>query len=179
MNKKTLYFGLASGLAGAIFFLGPWLFIDLKTLTPADLAGSEVIGYTTMLLSMCFVPIGIYSYRKSELGGSIGFWPALKVGLIITGISVLTFYLFNVLLYEVIDPNFLSDFMAIYPDVMAEQLKNDPVKLQETLAVIEQNGDLYTNGWFYGMMMAGSTLMMGIVLALISALAFLWIDGRK
>lgn len=179
MDKRTLYFGLASGLLGAMLFLGPFLFTDIKDMTADDMTSGEIIGYSTMLLSMCFVPVGIISYRKRVLNGSIRFFQALKVGVIISVVSSFTFYLCNVLLYEVIDPNFLSDFIEIYPTMLAKQHTDDPAQAAKALAEFEANKEMFSNGWIYGLLMASSTLMMGVVLALIAALSFLYVDGKK
>ena len=45
-----------------------------------------VFGYVTMLVALSAVFVAIKRYRDTELGGVIGFWPALGLGL---GISVI------------------------------------------------------------------------------------------
>ncbi len=165
MRNKAVIYGLISGGIASVFFLGPFLFIDVAT---SDFEGLEVLGYLTMLLSMMLVVVGILSYRKLEMNGSITFLPAFKMGMLITIISTVLFYGANILLYEVLSPNLLTDFMDVYPEQMLEANPNDP-EVAQMVKEYEEMRDVYTNGWIYGLLMSGTTFFMGLTLALLTS----------
>jgi Protein of unknown function (DUF4199) len=50
-------------------------------------SGSLVVGYTTMVLSFILIHFGIRSYRDTVMGGTVTYWKALRVGLLITLIA--------------------------------------------------------------------------------------------
>lgn len=175
MFKKALLFGSISALICAVFFLGPWLFLDMETV---DFSNSEFIGYFTMVVSMALVALGIYSYRKNEGNGTITFATGLKLGLLITAVSTVLFYIANVLMYEVIAPDFLSDFMEIYPRRLLAENPGDPEVLALTQEY-EAMRDVYSNGWIYGLIMAVTTGLMGLVFTLLSSLVFATMDRKK
>ena len=81
MWQKMLSYGFAAGLIVAI----PMnvMLVAMKGQPP--LAWGMVFGYVTMLVALSAVFVAIKRYRDRELGGVIGFWRALGLGL---GISV-------------------------------------------------------------------------------------------
>jgi hypothetical protein len=105
MKKIVLTFGT---IAGVILSL-----LMVLTFALQNRLGFEhgmVIGYTTMVASLLMVYFGIRTYRDTVLGGRIGFWPAMKVGLLISLIATC----FYVATWEVMYYNFMPTYMHDY-----------------------------------------------------------------
>lgn len=164
MNPTILKFGVFSGLAGAVLFLGPFVIDPEISFDSESMARGEIIGYSAMFLSMTLVFFGVRA-RGKEVEGPYSFMEALKTGLLITVVSVAVFYLGNVLLYEVIHPDFLETFFDGYREYSIETGAS-----AEEIAQLNASEKMFTNGYLYGLLMASSTLLMGLVISLISAL---------
>lgn len=156
----------------SIFFLGPIVIFPDSYTNPEWMGMGELIGYSIMLLAMLCVFFGVRRARLQS-DGPFGFSKALITGLLITGVANLIFYLANVFLYEVIAPDFLENFMAFYKDYMIENAA--PGEREVLAAEFEQQRAMMTNAWIYAMIMAGTTVGIGIIISLISAAVF----GRK
>lgn len=165
MNNPVIRFGVFSGLAATILFLGPLVVSPDSFLKPENMASGEVIGYASMFLAMLLVFFGVRAHRK-EKGGSYSFGDGIKAGLLITAISTVVFYIGNVLVYEVIRPGFLETFFDFYVSHMEES-----GMAPEKVAEMKGNRAMMINGYTYAAVMSSTTLMMGIIISLISALA--------
>jgi hypothetical protein len=113
MKKIVLKFGIISGvmLAAVSAVLMP---LCLKA------EGSVVVGYTAMVAAFLFVFFGIRSYRE-QLGGTITFGQAFKVGIFITLITCA----FYVVAWEIVYFNFLPDFAETYGAHMIEKMRRN------------------------------------------------------
>ena len=106
MKRIVLIFGLISGvITSAMMFLTLPLLHNDKI----NFANGEVIGYSSILLSMLLVFFGIRSYRENH-GGTVSFGRAFTVGILITIISCL----FYVASWEIIYFKFMPDFAEKY-----------------------------------------------------------------
>ncbi|QTN38365.1 DUF4199 domain-containing protein [Cryomorphaceae bacterium] len=164
MKKVTTRFGVYSGLAATIFFLGPMVVSPDSFLQPENMASGEVVGYTTMFLCMSLVFFGVRAHRK-EASGGYSFGDGFKAGLLITVVSTVVFYLGNVLVYEVIKPGFLEEFFVFYREYMVENGSSEA-----EIAQMDSSAVMMTNGWIYAVVMASTTFLMGLVISLISGI---------
>lgn len=82
MLRNILVYGMIAGVIVAIPTFG--LTVLLKDHPPEQYG--LLIGYTTMLVALSAIFVGIKRHRDIEGGGIIGFWPAFGLGL---GISVI------------------------------------------------------------------------------------------
>lgn len=171
-NKAIRNYGTIGGLLLSILFLGPIAISPNSYRDPAMMGIGEVVGYGVMILAMCCVFFGVRSAKKNS-EKAFGFGKALSTGLLITLVANLIFYMANVLLYEVIAPDFLENFMAFYKDYTLEQTPME--KREVVLAQFEQEAEMMTNGWVYGMIMAATSFAFGLVFSLLAAVIF----GRK
>ena len=79
MLTTILRYGVIAGIIVAIpTFAIP---VTFKSLSPAT---GMVIGYTSMLVALSFVFMGVKHQRDAAGGGVITFWPALGLGLAIS-----------------------------------------------------------------------------------------------
>ncbi|MDE1467943.1 DUF4199 domain-containing protein [Aurantiacibacter sp. D1-12] len=77
-TRTVLTFGSISGIILAVLFLTTLSFMD--TSSPDNTFGM-IIGFLTMFIALSVIFVGVKRYRDQELGGVIGFWQALKLGI--------------------------------------------------------------------------------------------------
>ncbi|MCA3255582.1 MAG: DUF4199 domain-containing protein [Alphaproteobacteria bacterium] len=81
MLKLILRYGVIAGLiVGTAMGITTSLMAD----NPPPMWVGMLIGYTSMLVALSFVFVGVKRHRDEALGGVIGFWPALGMGLAIS-----------------------------------------------------------------------------------------------
>lgn len=80
MKKIVLTYGPIAGLV-VVLLMSLFLAIAGKE---HDFQLGEILGYTSMILALSTIFIGVRKYRDDELGGTISFGKAFQVGLLIT-----------------------------------------------------------------------------------------------
>ena len=106
MLRTILKYGVIAGLVvGGFEFV---TFVVFSGMPPMKYG--MLIGYTTMLIALSAVFVGIKRYRDVDRGGVIGFWPALGVGL---GVSFIA-GLFYVAAWESLQAMTHMDFATCY-----------------------------------------------------------------
>lgn len=104
MKRIALKFGL---IAGAILGAMIVVTIPLYRRGVIGFENGELIGFSSMVLAFLLVFFGIRSYREEVRGGTIGFWKAVGVGLLITLVACTVY----VLTWQVMYFGFFPDFM--------------------------------------------------------------------
>lgn len=140
MKKTILIYGFISGGISAVVMLVSALFHS-GTL---DFKYGEIIGYSSILLSMLFVYFGIRSFRDKVRDGIISFSKAFQVGILITVISCLCYVITWLFVYHFIMP----DFMDQYAAHMLEKMRMDGASLeliQEKSQEMDQFKAMYQN----------------------------------
>ena len=107
MHKIVLRFGLAVGRHPGGHVMTP-LFLHRDV----DFDHSEVLGYSSMVLSFLLVFFGVRSYRDTVAGGAIGFGKAFQVGILITLITCAMYVIAWEIAYFNFFPNFLDQYSA-------------------------------------------------------------------
>jgi hypothetical protein len=122
---------------------------------------------------MCTVFFGIRHYRNNERGGFITFWKAMQVGLLISLVAGLVFYVANFIFYEALGDKFYPKYQEYYLETLkksgkpAAEIEKDLKAYQEDW---EANKALYTNSFFQAFVMFSSAFLIGVVISIISAL---------
>lgn len=164
MKNIVLKFGLLSGLATIAMFA---VMLPLTMNGTIDFEGSEVIGYSSMILSFLLVFFGIRSYRR-KAGGTITFGKAFQVGILITLIACAVY----VVTWEIYYFGFDNDFADKYATFAIEKLKKSGAS-PETIAAETQKMDkfkvMYQNPAFNIGMTFMEIFPVGLVMTLISA----------
>jgi hypothetical protein len=168
-NKTLFIYGLIGGILGVSLFLGPIVVSPEYYLESDNFSGGEVVGYTVMLLSMIPVYFGTRAYRNKFHKETFSFLKGLGSAMRITLISSLVFYIGNVLLYEVIAPDFLNDFAEVYHDYMLESAKTAE-EIEAVNAEFGASNQWFRNSYLYGLLMTVSVFLFGLIISLISAL---------
>ena len=155
-------YGLAAGLIiGSILF---GTTVGLGQHIP-DPAVGMAIGYAGMLLAFSMIVIAIRRHRDGVLGGVIGFWPALGLGLGITLIATI----FYVLAWEAALAVTGMDFGAEYAGMMlaeAEKTRDAAAKAKAEAAQFARD---YAQPWWRMGVTATEILPVGLLVSLMAA----------
>ena len=107
MKNVVVKFGL---IAGAVLSASMLLSAAFK-----DQIGFEwgaVVGYTSMVAAFLTIYFAIRSYRDTALGGAIRFWPAVRVGLLVTLIASTCYVATWQFVYRRMLPDFGERYIA-------------------------------------------------------------------
>jgi hypothetical protein len=130
--------------------------------------GGMMVGYTTMLISFLMIHFGIRSYRDTVLGGSVRFWPAARLGLLIALIASVCYSA----TWLVVGDLFLPDFAEKYgaAAVKAAEERGAPKEeVEKTRTEMAKFVVMYRNpAYKFGMTLL-EPAPVGILIALISA----------
>lgn len=165
MKKIVLRFGLASGgvLVGIMTVMMP---LCLNGTLAFD--NTELIGYSSMVLSFLLVFFGVRSYRDTVAGGTISFGKALGVGLLI----VLVASAMYVIAWEILYFNFFPDFLDQYSAHVLEKMREageSQAAIQEQMEQMAFMAKYYDNPLFNSAITFLEVFPVGLILALVSA----------
>jgi hypothetical protein len=163
MFRNILSFGTIGGL-----IVGIALSIVVIGFSGSHLANGMVIGYTIMLVGLSTIFIGIKRYRDIDLGGVIGFWKALALGL---GISVVASIIY-VVAWETACAISGMDFAGSYTAAMIAQKKAagvSGVALAKFIAEMNAFKTQYANPLYRWPMTFVEIFPVGVLVSLISA----------
>jgi Protein of unknown function (DUF4199) len=128
----------------------------------------EVIGYTTIVLSMLLTFFGIRSYRDNVGKGQITFAKAFAVGISITLISCICY----VVTWEVIYHNFMPDFLDKYSAHVIQKMQASgatAAAIQTQVEELKKLKELYANPFFNAALTFIEPFPIGLVITVISA----------
>ena len=125
MRKIVLTFGL---IAGAI--LSAMMLITLPFHDEIGFDKAAVIGYTTMVLAFLMVFFGVKSYRDNVAAGSVTFWRALSVGLLITLVASICY----VATWELVGQRLAPDYVEKYGVYQVEKMRKSGASEAEIAA---------------------------------------------
>jgi len=133
MKKIILTFGF---IAGAIVSVMMFITMPMYDSGTLNFENGEIVGYTTMVIALSMVFVGIKSYRDHHLNGSITFGQGFKVGILITLIASLLY----VISWEICYHTIASDFTEKYSDYYLENLKkkgSTDAEVQEAVTYLD------------------------------------------
>jgi hypothetical protein len=164
MLRTILKYGLIAGLVVGLFEVVT--FTAFSGMPP--LQYGMAIGYTTMLIALSAVFVGIKRHRDLERGGVIGFWPAFGIGL---GISFIA-GIFYVLAWELVQAMTDMDFASSYSNAIlaSEKAKGASAeKLAKMSAEMAAFKVQYANPLFRLPMTFAEIFPVGVLVSLVSA----------
>jgi hypothetical protein len=164
MFRNILKYGVIAGLVvGGVNFA---LFTGLGD--EPHLEYGMLIGYTTMLVALSAIFMGIKRQRDQDQGGVIRFWPAFGMGL---AISVLA-GVFYVAAWEASQAITGGDFATTYARAVIEQARAkgaDAAAIAKMTAEMAQFKVQYANPWFRLPMVFAEIFPVGVLVSLVSA----------
>lgn len=128
----------------------------------------EVIGYTSMILAFLMVYFGIRSYRDTNIGGTIGFGRAFKVGILITLIASACY----VATWEILNNTIATDFAEKYAARTIEKARTSgatDAQIEATKQEMARFTALYKNPAVNAGMTFLEVFPVGLVVVLVSA----------
>jgi hypothetical protein len=165
MRKIVLRFGLASGFILVALAL---IMTPLCLRGTLDFDHSEILGYSSMVLSFLLVFFGIRSYRDTVAGGAIGFGKAFQVGILITLITCAMY----VLAWEIAYFNFFPNFLDLYSAHVLARMRStgaSEAAIRETSAKMAELAKHYTNPLYNSAVTFMEVFPVGLIMTLISA----------
>ena len=166
MKNLVLRYGLyATAITVGIPFI---LFFTMGGAENTDYSLGEVIGYSTIILSMVFVFFGIKKHRDENNGGAISFWEALKVGVLIAAIPSLAFGLYNILYVEVLDPEFMDKYYQY--SIEKAKISMEAADFEIRKAEMQSEKEMFQNPIIGAVVMFLTVFIIGFIVSLISSI---------
>ncbi|GGI56043.1 DUF4199 domain-containing protein [Winogradskyella haliclonae] len=163
MKKTVIRYGLYALISGFVLFGLPF-FLGMGV----DYDYGELIGYTSMIISLLFVFFGIKHYRDKVNNGKISLGKALAIGMLIALFSAIGVAVMDYLYTTQINPDFASDYLEYKLSGMEAALSPEEFKV-ESAKLTKQMED-YGSPSFMAFMMLASVLVLGFIISLISGL---------
>jgi Protein of unknown function (DUF4199) len=166
MSKIVLKYGLFAGLV-----LGGFAGILFPILMNADMdsiIGSQVIGYSAMVISFLAVFFGIRRYREDVGGGAITFGKAFKVGILIALIGCAMY----VIGWQIAYWGFIPDFGDKYAAATLRKLEAEgasAAEIAEQTAMLENFKRWYRNPFLNVAITFLEVFPLSLLITLISA----------
>ena len=165
MQKIVLRYGLASG---CILVAMALVTIPLCMRGTLDFDNSEILGYSSMVLSFLLVFFGVRSYRDTVAGGAIGFGKAFQVGILITLITCAMYVIAWEIAYFNFFPNFLDQYSAHVLAKMRATGESEAA-IQETVTKMAALAKHYDNPLFNSAITFMEVFPVGLIMTLLSA----------
>lgn len=165
MFRRILLWGTVAGLiVGSILFGTTVAMAD----QPPSPAIGMALGYTSMLIALSAIFVGVKRHRDETLGGVIRFWPAFAMGLGITLIAGV----FYVLAWEAALAVTGMDYGAKFAEHLIQERKAAGVgaaELAKYIAEMERFQAQYANPLLRMPMTFTELFPVGVLVSLISA----------
>jgi len=127
-----------------------------------------IVGYATMVIALSTIFFGIKTYRDQYENGTISFWRAFKVGILIAVLASIMYAITWDIYFR-----FKGDaFIEYYASSMIEKLEHEgasEAKIREAKAQMEQWGEAYQNPIIRFAFTLVEILPVGILITLICA----------
>ncbi len=161
---KTIYkYGLIAGTTMVtVIAIG----MVLVPTIPENYKTSEVIGYTTMVLCMSLVFVGIRAQREQL--GQLSFKQGVWVGTQITGISSAIFGLFTYILYRFIDTEFVHEYYAHYKQMVRDSGASQEA-IEAQLAQLNSMSEFMFSPIFQALLMSITVFLIGALMTIIAS----------
>jgi len=163
MKNTVIKYGLYALLSGFILFGLPFL-LGMGV----NFDYGELIGYTSMVLSLLFVYFGIKHYRDNVNEGKVSLGKAIGIGMLIALFSAVGVALFDYIYTTQINPDFADQYIEYSIKKMEVTLSPEELKIKST--ELRQQMKDYGSPGFMAFMMFVSLVILGFIISLISGL---------
>lgn len=168
MKRTVLTFGL---IAGAGMALLQWIIYPLCYRGYITFDNSTYLGYAGMLIVFSMIFFGIKSYRDNQGGGSVTFWKAFQIGILITLLASLIHGVGG-WAYNLVNPDFKRFFLEKFTEHELNKLPQ-PVDAAAKQAIdqqVEMVRSIYENPVLDLLFSVMLILPAGLIVTVISAL---------
>jgi uncharacterized membrane protein YhaH (DUF805 family) len=165
MTRFILVYGSIAGVIVSVFLIGG---IALYSSGENASGGSQLFGYSSMLVALSLIFVAVKRYRDTVLGGVIKFWPAVLLGLAVAGLASV----FYVTAWEIYFRATDGAFTEIYVTGLIEARREAGMTGAELDAFIQQTRDsmaLYAHWWFRMPLTFAEIFPVGLIVTFIAA----------
>lgn len=163
MKNTVIKYGLYALISGFVLFGLPF-FLGMGV----DFDYGELIGYTSMVLSLLFVYFGIKHYRDKVNNGKVSLAKAIGIGMLIALFSAIGVAVFDYIYTTKINPEFASEYLEYSIKKMQETLSAEELKIKT--AELKQQMEDYGSPSFMAFIMFATVMILGFIISLISGL---------
>ena len=153
MKNTVIKYGLYALVSGFVLFGLPF-FLGMGV----DYDYGELIGYTSMVLSLLFVYFGIKQYRDEVNGGKVSLLKAIGIGMLISLFSAVGVAVFDYVYTTQINPEFASEYLEYSIKKMEKSLPPSQVKAK-SVELTQQMKD-YGSPIFMALLMFSSVVIL-------------------
>ena len=168
MTRTIIVFGL---IAGAGMVLLQWIIYPLCYRGYITFDNSTYIGYAGMLIVFSMVFFGIKSYRDNQGRGSVSFWKAFQIGILITLLASLIHGVGG-MAYNLVNPDFKQFFLEKFTEYELGKLTQpvDPAAREAVSKQVDLVRTIYENPILDLLFSVLMILPAGLIVTVISAL---------
>ncbi len=166
MKNHILKFGL---IAGTVIVGIPVISGFIIGYGPDSFKMGEIIGYSTMVLSLLVIFFASKEYQKQHPTEVIGFTRIFTLGLGISAIAGLMFGIYNVVYVTYISPEFMDQYYEYY----LQGIRDSGAAAEEIIAQIakiESEKEMFMNPMVNFLVMFATVFIIGLVISMISGL---------
>lgn len=131
----------------------------------------EVVGYSSIVISLLFIFFGLKEYQKSN--GGLSFWESLKIGMGISLFPAAFFGAYNVVYAQYIDPEFMTKYSQHAIDKLKDQ-NLSPTELETAQATMQQQMEMFGGIEMQFLVMFFTVFIIGIVISIVSGTILLF-----
>lgn len=165
MKRIVLINGIIAGIIVSVVMIGNIPFVESGVVS---LDNGMIIGYTSMVIALSMVFFGIKTYRDQHSGGTVTFWKAFQIGILITLIASFMY----AIVWEVYYNVGAGDFFEKYTEHYIEGLEREgasPAEVESARRDMAASGEMYKNPIYRFGFTLMEILPVGVVITLISA----------
>jgi len=166
VKNSIIKFGL---IAGTVVVAIPYVAGLITGYGPETYKTAEIIGYTTMILSMLLIFIAVKEYKKKHAGEGLSFFKVFLIGAGISLIAGIMFGIYNLIYVYYIDP----DFMAQYYEYSINNIRNsgaDAAQIEAQVNQLEQQKEMFMNPLVNFFVMFATVFVIGLIVAVVAGL---------
>ena len=166
MQTNIIKYGL---IAGGVIVLIPVITGWLIGYGPETFKIGEIVGYSTIVLSLLLIFLAVNEYQKSNPDMVVSFGKIFFIGLGISGIAGIMFGIYNLVYVYYIAPDFMEQYFGYY----IENIRNSGAPAEQVsaeIAKLEQEKEIFMNPVVNFLVMFATVFMIGIVVSLVSGL---------
>ena len=165
MQQNILKYGLISG---SIIVLIPVISGWIIGTDPETFRMGEIIGYSTMLLSLLMIFLAVNEYKKNNPDLPLTFAKALLIGLGISAIAGIMFGVYNWVYVTFLEPEFMDQYFNYY----IENIRNSGASqsdIDSQIAKLEEEKAFFMNPFVSFFAMFITVFGIGLIISLVSA----------
>lgn len=167
MHSNIIKYGF---IAGSVIILIPVVSEWFMGRGPETFRMGEIIGYSTMILSLLLIFVAVNNYQKAHPNESLSFAQIFLIGIGISAIAGVMFGVYNLVYVYYIAPDFMEQYFSYY----VENIRNSgapQAQIDKQIAQLEQEKEFFMSPWINFAVMFVTVFGIGVIVSLIAGFA--------